>query len=85
MSGTFPLMKNTNCIPCNTWVVGQLAEYLQISPEWILANLASIPHLQFVTEIRFEPDQINAWLAQQRRASAGAVSGTDGTDGTDEE
>lgn len=58
--------------PSPLWDTKQLAEHLGMSPRYIgqLVKESRIPFTRLGRSLRFQPDEINAWLASR---SHGAV------------
>jgi excisionase family DNA binding protein len=48
----------------------QAAELLNVPPSWLLAQARAdkIPHIKLGRYVRFDPDDLAAWVASQRCA-----------------
>jgi excisionase family DNA binding protein len=54
------------------WDVKGTATFLNASESAVRkwANLGDLPHVRIGTLLRFEPDEVRAWVARQRGVSA---------------
>ena len=49
----------------------ELADYLNVSDDWVYHNLGQIPHYKIGRNIRFRREEIEEWLSSQGRQSDG--------------
>jgi excisionase family DNA binding protein len=58
----------------NLWTIKETAEYLRMSPSWVYKRVSAgdIPHCKLGTSVRFVPDLVEHWFAEQSNDSAGS-------------
>lgn len=60
------------------WDVSECAAFLGLSPSWVYkrAQAGELPAVRIGAALRFEPEEIRAWLRGQRPESKGLVKHT---------
>ncbi len=51
----------------NLWTIKEAAEYLRMSTSWVYKRVSAgeIPHHKLGTSVRFVPEQVEHWFAEQ--------------------